>query len=134
VRSMHLRVQVPLEAVVDAEVGKVIAEGTDGWFCLLPRHVDLVTSLVAGVLVYEDLEGRERFVAVDEAVLVKCGEEVLVASPRAVAGAELGQLQATIEELVRVRDEREALTRAAMRKLEATFLRGLLDLEEVRRA
>jgi hypothetical protein len=50
-----------------------------------------------------------------------------------VTGPELGQLQTTIEALVRARDEREALTRAAMRKLEATFLRGLLDLEEVRR-
>jgi F-type H+-transporting ATPase subunit epsilon len=133
VSALRLRVQVPLETVVDADVAKVVAEATDGWFCLLPHHVDLVTTLVAGVMVYEDLDGDERFVAVDEAVLVKCGPEVLLATPQAVTGPELGQLQTTIEALVRARDEREALTRAAMRKLEATFLRGLLDLEEVRR-
>jgi F-type H+-transporting ATPase subunit epsilon len=129
---MRLRILVPLEVVVDVDASKVTAEATDGWFCLLPHHVDLVTTLVAGVLVHEDVEGREAFVAVDEAVLVKCGTEVLVATPRAIAGAELGQLRATIERQFRVRDEREAMTRAAMRKLEATFLRGLLDLEEVR--
>jgi F-type H+-transporting ATPase subunit epsilon len=133
VSSLRLRVQVPLETVVDAEVGKVVAEASDGWFCLLPHHVDLVTTLVAGVLVYVDVDAHERFVAVDEAVLVKCGPEVLVATARAVPGTELGRLQATIETLVRARDDREQLTRAAMRKLEATFLRGLLDLEEARR-
>jgi F-type H+-transporting ATPase subunit epsilon len=134
VTAMRLRILVPLEALVDAEVTKVTAEAVDGWFCLLPRHIDLVTSLVAGVLVYEDAAGDERFVATDEAVLVKCGEQVLVSAPRAVTGPVLGELQATVAEQFRVQDAREALTRAAMRKLEATFLRGLMDLEEVRRA
>jgi F-type H+-transporting ATPase subunit epsilon len=133
VTTMRLRVLEPLDVVVDAEVSKVTAEATDGWFCLLPHHIDLVTPLAAGVLVYADAAGREAFVATDEAVLVKCGDEVLVATPRAFTGAGLGELRATVERRFRVRDEREAATRAAMRKLEATFLRGLLDLEEVRR-
>jgi F-type H+-transporting ATPase subunit epsilon len=132
VTAMRLRVMVPLEPLVDAEVRKVTAEAVDGWFCLLPRHVDLVTTLVAGVLVYEEPGGEERFVALDEAVLVKCGEEVLVSAPRAVAGAPLGQLRDTVEDRFRAQDDREASTRAAIRKLEATFLRGLLDLEEAR--
>jgi F-type H+-transporting ATPase subunit epsilon len=133
VTTMRLRVTVPLEPLVDTEVSKVTAEAVDGWFCLLPRHIDLVTALVAGVLVYEDPAGQEAFVAIDESVLVKCGEEVLVSTPRAVTGSVLGELQAAVAEQFRRRDEREVLTRAAVRKLEATFLRGLMDLEEVRR-
>jgi F-type H+-transporting ATPase subunit epsilon len=129
---MRLRVTVPLEPLVDTEVSKVTAEAVDGWFCLLPRHIDLVTTLVAGVLVYETPTGQEAFVALDESVLVKCGDEVLVSAPRAVAGAVLGELRAAVEEQFRSQDEREILTRAAVRKLEATFLRGLMDLEEVR--
>jgi F-type H+-transporting ATPase subunit epsilon len=129
---MRLRVTVPLEPLVDTEVSKVTAEAVDGWFCLLPRHIDLVTTLVAGVLVYEVPTGQEAFVALDESVLVKCGDEVLVSAPRAVAGSVLGELRAAVEEQFRSQDEREILTRAAVRKLEATFLRGLMDLEEVR--
>jgi F-type H+-transporting ATPase subunit epsilon len=129
---MHLRVTVPLEPLVDTEVSKVTAEAVDGWFCLLPRHIDLVTTLVAGVLVYEAPAGQEAFVALDESVLVKCGDEVLVSAPRAVAGLVLGELRAAVEEQFRSQDEREILTRAAVHKLEATFLRGLMDLEEVR--
>jgi F-type H+-transporting ATPase subunit epsilon len=132
VTAMRLRVTVPLEPLVDTEVSKVTAEAVDGWFCLLPRHIDLVTTLVAGVLVYETPTGQEAFVALDESVLVKCGDEVLVSAPRAVAGAVLGELRAAVEEQFRSQDEREILTRAAVRKLEATFLRGLMDLEEVR--
>jgi F-type H+-transporting ATPase subunit epsilon len=132
VTTMRLRVTVPLEPLVDTEVSKVTAEAVDGWFCLLPRHIDLVTTLVAGVLVYEVPTGQEAFVALDESVLVKCGDEVLVSAPRAVAGSVLGELRAAVEEQFRSQDEREILTRAAVRKLEATFLRGLMDLEEVR--
>jgi F-type H+-transporting ATPase subunit epsilon len=129
--TMRLRLLLPLEPVLDVEVTKVVAEATDGWFCLLPHHVDMVTALVAGVLLHEDASGRESFVAIDEAVLVKCGDVVVVATSRAVTGAALGQLRATVQERFRRRDEREEATRAATRKLEATFLRGLLDLEEV---
>jgi F-type H+-transporting ATPase subunit epsilon len=130
--AMRLRIMVPLEPLLDVAVSKVTAEAVDGWFCVLPRHIDLVTTLVAGVLIYEDPAGQEGFVAIDEAVLVKCGDEVLVSSTRAVTGPALGELRTTVEAQFRVQDEREALTRAAMRKLEATFLRGLMDLEEVR--
>jgi F-type H+-transporting ATPase subunit epsilon len=130
--AMRLRIMVPLEPLLDVAVSKVTAEAVDGWFCVLPRHIDLVTTLVAGVLIYEDPAGQEGFVAIDEAVLVKCGGEVLVSSTRAVTGPALGELRTTVEAQFRVQDEREALTRAAMRKLEATFLRGLMDLEEVR--
>jgi F-type H+-transporting ATPase subunit epsilon len=130
---MRLRITAPHERLVDTDVRKVTAEALDGWFCLLPRHIDVVTELVAGVLVYEDLDGRESFVAIDEAVLVKCGDEVLVSTPHGVTGASLGRLRTTVAERLRVRDERDVVARAAMRKLEASFLRGLMDLEEVRR-
>jgi F-type H+-transporting ATPase subunit epsilon len=130
---MRLRITAPHERLVDTDVSKVTAEAVDGWFCLLPRHIDLVTNLVAGVLVYEDLDGCEAFVATDEAVLVKCLDEVLVSTPYAVTGAALGDLRATVAERFRARDERDLVARAAMRKLEATFLRGFMDLEEVRR-
>lgn len=132
--AMRLAVVTPGAGLVDAEATKVTAEAADGWFCLLPRHVDMVTALVAGLLVYEDGAGVEHFVALDEAVLVKCQEEVLVSTPRAEVADSLGQLPSTLARGLAERDERERQTRAAMRRLEATFLRGLRDLEGVRDA
>lgn len=129
--TMRLRIMVPTERLIDRAVRKVTAEAINGWFCLLPRHVDFVTALVPGVLAYEDADGSEAFVAVDDAVLVKCGSEVLVSTPRAVTGVDLGHLQASVDHLFHDLDEREQLTRSAVRKLEATFMRGLMRLEEV---
>lgn len=128
---MHLRIVVPTDTVVDDLARKVTAEGVTGWFCLLPRHVDLVAALVPSVLAYEDGDGDEAFVAVDHGVLVKVGSDVRVAVPRAVAGADLGRLQAAVEDVFGTLDEREAQARSAVRTLEATFLRGLTRLEEV---
>lgn len=129
--AMRLQIMTPGAALVDTAATKVTAEAQDGWFCLLPRHIDLVTTLVAGLLVFEDGEGEERFVALDDAVLVKCQDEVLVSTPRAELGHSLDQLPTALAQGLKDRDERERQTRAAMRRLEATFLRGLRDLEGV---
>jgi F-type H+-transporting ATPase subunit epsilon len=129
--TMRLRILVPTDTVVDDVARKVTAEGPAGWFCLLPRHVDLVTSLVPSVLVYTDGDGHEAFVAIDHGVLVKVGSTVRVAAARAVAGADLGRLRAAVEDVFETLDEREAQARNAVRTLEATFLRGLTRLEEV---
>jgi F-type H+-transporting ATPase subunit epsilon len=131
--TMRLQVLAPIEPLVDEAVDKILAEAVDGWFCLLPRHVDTVTALVASVLTYTTPDGTEAYVAVDEGVLVKCGPDVRVATPRAVTGVDLAELEASVEASFRRRDERERHTREAMRRLEATFLRGLLDLEGAHR-
>jgi F-type H+-transporting ATPase subunit epsilon len=128
---MHLRIVVPTDTVVDDAARKVTAEGVAGWFCLLPRHVDVVTALVPSVIAYTNADGDEVFVAVDDGVLVKVGGDVHVAAPRAVAGVDLGRLQAAVEDVFGMLDEREALARSAVHTLEATFLRGLTRLEEV---
>jgi F-type H+-transporting ATPase subunit epsilon len=128
--TMRLRVMLPSEALVDTRARKVTAHAVNGSFCLLPRHVDFVTVLVPGVLSFEDADGRESFVALDEAVLVKCGPDVRVSTPRAVAGAELGRLRDAVAHHFQRLDERERLSRTAVRKLEASFVRGLVHLEE----
>jgi F-type H+-transporting ATPase subunit epsilon len=129
--TMRLHIMTPGAALVDTEATKVTAEAVDGWFCLLPRHIDLVTALVAGLLVFEDADGQEHYVALDAAVLVKCEQEVLVSTPRAELGESLSQLPSALARGLADLDERERQTRAALRRLEATFLRGLRDLEAV---
>ena len=126
---MRLKVLLPSEILVDQEVSKVIAEGQDGEFCLLPRHVDFLAALVPGIFSYTTPDGREQFLAVDQGILVKCGPEVLVSTRNAVSGAELGVLEQTVEERFRVEEEREAAARLAFSKLEAGFIRRFAELE-----
>lgn len=81
---MRLKVLVPAKVIVDLEVDKVIAKSPDGYFCLLPHHVDFVSALAPGILTYEDEGGREISLAIDEGTLTKCSSEVLVATRFAI--------------------------------------------------
>lgn len=127
---MRLKLLLPSQVVVDQKVAKVVAEGEHGSFCLLPRHVDFLAALVPGLLAFEDEEGREQFAAVDEGVLVKRGDEVLVSTRQATRGADLEELRQTVRKEFVSLSEREKAAQAATAKLEASFLRSYLKLAE----
>jgi F-type H+-transporting ATPase subunit epsilon len=127
-KMMKLKVLLPTKILLQEEVTKVTAEAENGCFCLLPHHIDFVSTLVPGILSFLCTDERERFLAVDEGILVKCGLEVLVSTKQAVEGSELGKLQQTVEREFRVLDEREKLTRAAVAKLEANLIRQFTEL------
>lgn len=127
---MNLKILLPAEVFVQREVEKIIAEGGDGSFCLLPHHIDFVASLVPGILSYTTEEGEEIHLAVGEGALVKCAGQVLVSTRSAVSGPDLGQLKKAVEEAFRVQDEREKAARAAAAKLEADIVRRFVELKE----
>lgn len=120
---MRLKILLPTDVVVDEEVTAVTAEAREGTFCLLPRHIDVVTGLVPGLLSYETSEGKEYFLAIDEGILVKCGADVLVSTRNAVKGKNLGALRQTVLEHFLVLDDREKKARSAALKLEANLVR-----------
>ena len=126
---MKLKVLIPNEVFLDRDVAKVIAEAENGSFCLLPRHVDFVAALAPGVLVYETLDADERFLAIDEGTLAKCGAEVLVSTRSAVAGTDLGALEQIVAEQFEVLDDRERLARSASARLEAGLVRRFMELD-----
>jgi len=112
---------------LDEETSKVTAEAENGSFTLLPRHIDSVAALVPGLLSYESA-GQEMFVAIDEGILVKRGDEVLVSVRGAVRGANLGQLRQTVEEQFKMLDERERKARSAVARIEAGVVRRFTEL------
>lgn len=127
---MRLQVLLPTEVLVDETVTKLVAEAENGAFCLLPRHIDFVASLVPGVLYFSDQDGTEHYVAVDQGVLVKCGREVSVSTLNGARGTDLDRLQSLIEERFLALDEHERKTRTALARLEAGTLRGFRELQE----
>jgi len=128
--SMTLRVLLPEKVVLEREVTKIVAEGKNGSFGLLPRHVDYVEPLVPGILSLVPIgDEDEVFAAVDEGVLVKCGSEVLVSVRNAVVGPELGRLEATVRDRFHRVDEREQAMRTALAKLESEVVHRFIDME-----
>ena len=58
---MRLKVILPSGVLLEQEVVKVIAEAQNGLFCLLPRHVDFLASLLPGILAATSPSGEETF-------------------------------------------------------------------------
>lgn len=128
--NMRLRLLLPDEVFLDEQVVKIVAEGHDGWFCLLPKHRDLASVLPPSVLIYETYDRGEHYVATDEAILVKSGLSVTVATRLAVRGESLGELRSLVERQIMVVDEKERAARSAIARLEAGFVRRFLDFEK----
>jgi len=128
--GMHLALLLPTEVLVDADgVTKLVAEAQDGYFCLLPRHVDFVAALVPGILSFW-LGEREQVLAVDEGTLVKCGREVRISCPHAVIGASLEALQGAMKQVFGEQDEEQQQALGALARLEAGVLRRFMEFEE----
>ncbi len=126
---MRLKVLLPTRVLIDQDVTKVIAEAENGSFCILPRHIDFVAALVPGILSFKS-NREDEFLAVDEGILVKRGNEVMVSTRKAVRGKNLGTLKQTVEEEFRILDEREKKTRSILAKLELDFARRIFQLRE----
>ena len=125
---MRLLLTAPTGVLADAEVTKVVAETIEGSYCLLPRHADVTTVLVPGLLAYLDQEGTEVFAALDHGVLVKAGDVVRIACQRGVVSGDLGEADATVRERFRVQSEREKRARSSLLRLEADILRRLGEM------
>lgn len=127
---MHLQILLPTDVLVDIQAAKVVAEAENGSFCLLPRHVNFVTSLAPGILAYTDAENVEHFVGVAEGVLVKTGDDVFVSVEYGVQGEDLGQLRNKVRQYFDNVNEKERQAVSAVARLEADFVRRFLALEE----
>lgn len=127
---MNLKVALPTTVLVDEPVQMVVVEAENGSFGILPRHIDFLAALVPGVLTYLDAEGRERFLGIDEATLVKCGDDVLISARNAVEGDDLSTLRHRVETAFILLDERERSARSALARLEAGIARRFVDLKD----
>ena len=121
---MTLKVLLPFQLFADkTSVSRIVAETREGSFGLLPHRLDCVAALAPGILTYETEADGEVFVAVDEGVLVKTGQDVLVSVRRAIGGPDLAQLHDTVKQEFLTLDQHEQSVRLVTAKLETGFLR-----------
>lgn len=124
---INLKILLPFGVFVEVGgVKRVVAETTAGSVGLLPRRLDCAMALVPGILTYETDADGEIFVAVDEGVLVKTGVDVSVSVRQAIAGADLGELRAKVEEEFLTLDEQEKNVRFVLARMETDFVRRMV--------
>jgi F-type H+-transporting ATPase subunit epsilon len=128
--GMQLRVVTPTGSVIDEAVSKVIAEGPNGAFGLLPRHVDFVSELPPGIVFYRSDDGQDHVVAINEGTLVKTGKLVLISTRDAIVGDDLDALEDQVTNAFLQIDDHERTAQTALARLEAGMIRHFLDLEK----
>jgi F-type H+-transporting ATPase subunit epsilon len=107
------------------KVIRIIAESVDGSFGLLPHRLDCVAALVPGILIYETESEGEKYLAVDEGILIKTGKDVVVSVRNAIAGSDLGKLRESVDKEFKTLDEQEINVRSVMTKMEIGFIQTL---------
>jgi len=127
-RLMKLKVLLPFRVFSETQdVQSIVAETKHGSFGLLPRRLDCAAALVPGILNYQSQQDGDVYIAVDEGVLVKTGDEVLISVRNAIGGTDLGKLRAAVEKEFLNLDEREKSVRAVVAKLESGFVRRFME-------
>jgi F-type H+-transporting ATPase subunit epsilon len=126
---MNLKVLLPFQIFEEkTDVLRIVAETHAGSFGLLPHRLDCVAALAPGILTYETTSDGEVFVAVDEGVLVKTGQNVLVSVRRALGGKDLGQLREAVEREFLTLDDDERSVRSVLAKMEGDLIRRMARL------
>jgi F-type H+-transporting ATPase subunit epsilon len=126
---MTLKILLPFRVfVVVKNVSQIVVETPEGSHGLLPQRLDCVAALTPGILTYET--GSVHFVAVDEGIMVKAGDEVLVSVRNAMGGVDLEKLHELVEKEFKQLDEREQNGRSVMAKLESRLMLQLGKFSE----
>lgn len=127
--SMRLKILLPFQVFADkCDVLHIVAESSSGAFGLLPNRLDCAAALVPGILTYETMAEGEVCLAIDEGVLVKTGNEVLVSVRNAIGGMDIGELHEAIKREFLNLDEQEKSVRSVLAKLESGFIRRFVGL------
>jgi F-type H+-transporting ATPase subunit epsilon len=126
---MQLQVLLPSKVFGNYElVESIVIETLQGSFGLLPHRQDCVAALEPGILTYTMQGQAPHYLAVDEGVMVKTGQQVRVSVRNAHSGADLTKLKQSVQTEFLSLSEQELEVRAVLARLESGFMRGYKSL------
>ncbi len=129
--TMSLKVLLPFGVFMKKEgVKRIVAETIMGSYGFLPNRLDCVGALVPGILTYETEEEGETYIAIDEGLIRKTNNQVIVTVRRAIKGMELGKLHEAVQKEFLQLDDREKHVRTVLTRLEIGFIRQFQKLQQ----
>lgn len=127
---MNLKILLPYEIFAEMTgVLRIVARTLQGSVGFMPKRLDSAVVLVPGILTYETSDDGEVYVAVDQGVLVKAGEDVLVSVRNAIGGTDLDKLHAAVKQEFLSVDEQEKTVRSVLAKMESGFIRRFREFQ-----
>lgn len=130
---MKLKILTPAQIFVDTFIEKVDFEAVDGYFTLLPKHIDFITSLKQTIVQYQ-ANNKTHYVACDRGVVVKKSDEVIISTSLAITDDNLEKLKKTIEVDFKQMEQERKEVLVSMSRLEVGLTKGLMNLTSMREA
>jgi F-type H+-transporting ATPase subunit epsilon len=127
---MNLKILLPFQIFAETtDVSRIVVETLSGSIGLLPHRLDCVAVVVPGIFIYQSAaNGGENFVAVDEGILIKAGQNVLVSVRNAIGGKDLTQLHKIVVDEFLNLNQQDLKFRSVMKKMESSLIQHLVEL------
>jgi F-type H+-transporting ATPase subunit epsilon len=119
--SMKLELVTPEGVIYDGEIKTVTLPGSEGEFGVLKDHAGTVTTLKAGVIEIEKVDGSKELVAVDWGTVKVEESKVTILADGAVAisGGDVSASIAKAKELISSMSDSDIAIASATAKLES---------------
>jgi F-type H+-transporting ATPase subunit epsilon len=125
---MQFILVTPEGIILQENILKITLETLEGYYTLLPRHVDFVSALTAGIVTFLPEYSNEKYAACHQGIVVKKGEKITLSVQNAVLGETLSELQELIKIEFKQKEEQRKQLNTAMARLELGIMRGFKQL------
>lgn len=122
---MTVLVFVPSRTHSFTQLEAAEVETPDRRMTLLEHHVDCAATLTTGLVRLRREDGKEHFAGVEGGTCVKIGPRVMISTPRAVIGEELGSISERFREQVVAQRKQRKQAQKALARLEVEMARSI---------
>jgi F-type H+-transporting ATPase subunit epsilon len=130
--TLRLEIVTPDATVCSEDVDMVTLPGVEGQMGILPRHVPLMTHMVAGELIVRK-NGQDRFLVVGEGFVEITGEHVAILTDLAVAAENIDEAKAEEARQLAAARLRETMSSQEVAAVNAALARSLAQVRVKRR-
>ena len=127
---MKLTVFTPLGELLKCKIKKITVETLNGYYTLLPKHVDFAAAMSENIVTYTTEEMQQKYMACHRGIVVKKGDAVTITVQHAVVGDTLDDLTEIINRDFKQTDEQRKELNSAMARLELGIIRGFGQLSK----
>lgn len=124
---MKIKLIIPNKTILEQEANKISAPGSQGSFQILPKHIDITSSLDSGILSITD-DNSTQYYAIHKGVLVKQADMVYISCFQAIKGNSLEELNEAVINNFNDLSEREKKAREVLIRLEADTIRRFMEV------
>lgn len=121
---MKLTVFTPFGMVLQQRINKVTVETLNGYYTLLPKHVDFAAAMPINIVSYEQENGESSYIACYQGIVVKKKDVVTITVQNAVEGRTIQELKEVIRRDFKQHNESRKELNLAMARLELGIVRG----------